>query len=306
MQSAKTSVSFKTCRTRAGEMPHMADIAAAELFLVSSGRVLDRRRFECLFQGGEPRAVRDAVAAYRTSDGGFGHGLEPDGRDPATQPGAIEKALHTLHEADAWDEELVQSACDWLDRNAPEQGGVPFVMPTIESWPHPPWWTPEPGLPPSVIFTGLTAATLHARRVDHPWLTKATGLMWSLIDGLEKPHPYVVRAALRFLERVPDRERADAAFDRLAPFVHDLVTLDPDAGGEAHFPLDFAPLPDSPARRYFDDATIERHLDHFENAQHTDGYWDFNWGHWSPAAEADWRGMLTVDALVLLRANGRL
>src|SRR5262249_41122089 len=132
MQSAKTSVSFKTWRTRAGEMQHMADIARAELFLVTTGRVLDRRRFECLFQGGDPQAVRDAVAAYRRSDGGFGHGLEPDGRDPATQPGAIEKALHTLHEADAWDDELVRGACDWLERNAPEQGGVVFVMPTIE------------------------------------------------------------------------------------------------------------------------------------------------------------------------------
>jgi hypothetical protein len=284
----------------------VADIAAAELFLVSHARVLDRRRFERLFQDGDAQPVRDAVAAYRTSDGGFGHGLEPDGRDPATQPAAIEKALHTLHQAGAWDEQLVAGACDWLERNAPEQGGVPFVMPTIERWPCPPWWTPEPGLPPSVIFTGLTAATLHAERVDHPWLTKATELMWSLIDGLEKPHPYVVRAALRFLEQVPDRDRADKAFDALAPFVHDLVTLDPEATGEAHFPLDFAPMPDSPARRYFDDATIETHLDHFENAQHPDGYWDFNWGHWSPVAEADWRGMLTVDALVVLRSNGRL
>jgi hypothetical protein len=32
----------------------------------------------------------------------------------------------------------------------------------------------------------------------------------------------------------------------------------------------------------------------------------FNWPSWSPAAEADWRGLLTVEALRVLRANDRL
>jgi hypothetical protein len=31
----------------------------------------------------------------------------------------------------------------------------------------------------------------------------------------------------------------------------------------------------------------------------------FNWMSWSPAAESDWRGFLTVDNLRVLRANGR-
>ena len=75
-----------------------------------NGRVLDRRRFERLFAGGDARSVRDAVAAFRNSDGGFGHGLEPDGRTPTSQPAAVAMALGTLDEADAWDEELVAGA----------------------------------------------------------------------------------------------------------------------------------------------------------------------------------------------------
>ncbi|MEA2310699.1 MAG: hypothetical protein QOE28_667, partial [Solirubrobacteraceae bacterium] len=31
----------------------------------------------------------------------------------------------------------------------------------------------------------------------------------------------------------------------------------------------------------------------------------FDWPAWSPVAEAEWRGSVTVDALALLRANGR-
>lgn len=85
-----------------------------------------------------------------------------------------------------------------------------------------------------------------------------------------------------------------------------LVALDPEAAGEVHSPLDFAPLPDSIARSLFDEATIAAHLDHLAASQREDGGWMFNWPSWSPAAEADWRGYLTVDALRILRANNRL
>ena len=86
------------------------DLDMAGQFIAASARVLDRRRFERLFGGGDAGPVRDAVAAYRNADGGFGQGLEPDGRDPATQPAAIELALGILDEADAWDEGLVTGA----------------------------------------------------------------------------------------------------------------------------------------------------------------------------------------------------
>ena len=83
------------------------------------------------------------------------------------------------------------------------------------------------------------------------------------------------------------------------------MTLDPEAPGEVHLPLDFAPEPDSLARELFDEATIKANLDHLAQAQLEDGGWTFNWLAWSPAAEREWRGFLTVDALRILRANGR-
>ena len=50
---------------------------------------------------------------------------------------------------------------------------------------------------------------------------------------------------------------------------------------------------------------IDAQLDHLAAAQQDDGGWMFNWPAWSPAAAADWRGSITVDALRLLRGNGR-
>lgn len=282
------------------------DVDAAARFLAASGRILDRRRFERLFQGGPARPVRDAVAAYANADGGFGHGLEPDGRTPASQPAAVELALRTLHQADAWDDALVAGACGYLQRTGPAEGGATFVAPTVEGWPHAPWWQPQPGLPPSLVSTGQIAGTLLARRVTHAWLDRATAWLWARLEAGGTMDAYEMRGALAFLEHAPDRARAERAFATVGPrLVDDLVTLDPDAAGEVHGPLDFAPRPDSLARRLFDPGTIDAHLRHLAAAQDADGGWRFNWPAWSPAAEAEWRGSVTVDALWVLKVNGR-
>jgi hypothetical protein len=284
------------------------DMGKAVQFLAANARVLDRRRYERLFAGGGAQPVRDAVAAYRNPDGGFGQALEPDGRAAASQPAAVELALRILHETDVWDGDLAVGACAWLEATAPAGGGAAFVDPGLDIWPHAPWWVPEEGRPASLIITGLIAGTLHARKVRHPWLDRATGVMWSRIAQLSEPTGYGMLGVLRFLQYVPDRDRALAVFGQIAPLITDsgIVTLDPDAPGEVHSPLDFAPRPDSLGRALFDEATIKAHLDHLAHAQLDDGGWTFNWLAWSPAAERDWRGYLTVDALSVLHANGRL
>src|SRR5580704_4121995 len=95
-------------------MKKTPDFDAAADFLAARARVLDRRMFERLFTGGAAGPVRDAVAAYRNADGGFGHALEPDCRAAASQPAAVEMGLRIMDLAGAWDERLVRDAVDWL------------------------------------------------------------------------------------------------------------------------------------------------------------------------------------------------
>jgi hypothetical protein len=294
------------------------DIEAAEQFLAANARVLERRRFERLFRGGAAGPVRDAVAAYRNPDGGFGHALEPDGRCPGSQPLAVDFALRVLLEAGAWDTSLADAACGWLAASAPAGGGAVFVAPSMAGWPHAPWLVPGDAGAASLICTGLLAGTLHAAAAvkgdgeagggaAHPWLSQATELLWSRIDALGDVGPYDMRALFWFLDHVPDRDRARAAMDKIGPMIFNagLVALDPETPGEVHYPLDFAPLPGSLARGLFDQQVIDAGLDHLAAAQQPDGGWTFNWMAWSPAAEREWRGHMTVDALRLLRAHGR-
>lgn len=286
-------------------MKKTPDFEAAADFLAARARLLDRRVYERLFRGGAAEPVRDAVAAYRNADGGFGHALEPDCRAAASQPAAVEMALRIMNLAGAWDERLVRDAVDWLSAIAPAEGGAAFALPSVSEGPHAPWWVPAEGA--SLIQTGQIAGLLYARGFAHPWLDRAAQVMWSRIDALTEPGAYEMFGVLAFLEQVPDRDRAQAAFERVGPllFSGNLVALDPGAEGETHSPLAFAALPGSIARRLFDADVIEAHLDHLAGAQADDGGWTFNWPSWSPAAESDWRGFLTVDALRVLRANGR-
>jgi hypothetical protein len=307
-------------KTRGGgrcwdDVMSIPDIDAAEQFIAAHGRVLDRRRFERLFRGGEAEPVRDAVTAYRNPDGGFGHGLEPDARSPGSQPAAAELALRILHEADAWSAGQAAGACDWLQATAPGEGGAVFVDASVEGWPHAPWWAPEEGRPASLVSTGRIAGTLYARGVAHPWLDGATEVMWSRIEALTEARPpeaaaspYGMLGVLAFLDHVPDRARAERAFAAAGPLLvkQGLVELDPAASGEAFGPLVYAPAPGCLARGLFDEATIDAHLDHLAAAQRDDGGWTFSWPAWSPAAEADWRGFITVEALHTLRSYGRL
>jgi hypothetical protein len=304
------AVSFNTSTPLGGEMGGMKktpDFDAAAAFMAGRARVIDRRLFQRLFSGGAAGPVRDAVAAYRNCDGGFGFALEPDCRAAASQPAAVEMGLRIMDLADEWDTELVTGAVDWLTTVAPASGGAAFVEATLAQGPHAPWWVPEEGHPASLIQTGQIAGVLHARGFTHPWLDRATEVMWARLDALTSLGAYEMFGVLAFLQQVPDRARAAAAFSRVGPLLISggLVALDPDAEGEVHSPLAFAPLPSSLARELFTEATIEAHLDQLAGGQRDDGGWGFNWPSWSSAAEADWRGFLTVEALRTLRANGR-
>ena len=284
------AISFKTAAlaVRCDGAMATPDIGKAVQFLAASARVIDRRRYERLFEGGGAQPVRDAVAAYRNPDGGFGQALEPDGRAPASQPAAVELALRILDETDVWDEDLVAGACTWLEATAPAGGGVVFVDEGVDDWPHAPWWVPEEGPPASLTMTGLIAGTLHVRGVRHPWLDRATEVMWSRIGQITEPTPYGMFGVLRFLQYVPDRDRALAVFGQIAPLVTDsgIVTLGPRRAGRGALtarlraPARFARAGPVRARRRSRHTWIT-----WPTPSSGDGGRTFNWLAWSPAAE---------------------
>ncbi|RRR98595.1 hypothetical protein [Glycomyces terrestris] len=281
--------------------------AAAERYLELHARLVDRLRFAHAFLGAPGELVRNAVAAYQNLDGGFGHAIEPDLRGSGSQPQGAEIALWMVEGIAAADEPMLLRACDWLEAHATEDGGVPWVLPSVLDDERAPWWQPQGEKPPAALNpTAPIAGLLHAHGVDHPWLGPATEFCWQAIAGISEIGAYDAMCILTFLERVPDRERAEAEFQRLRASLRDAAALDPDAPGHVHSPVDLAPRPDAMARRLFSDDELNLHLDRVIDAQGGDGGWAPNFELWTPVVAHEWGGYLTLARLRTLQAYGRI
>lgn len=279
---------------------------AARSFIQREGRLLERRLFATVFEGAPVAGVVDALRGYQNDDGGFGHGLEPDKRCPASLPIDVEVALETLVAAGTSDAPMVRRACDFLASVADASGAVPLAFPVIESYPraeHWSEWTYTPGVFPTAGVAGL----LHRMGVAHAWLADATAYCWSVLDAGLPDDAHALGEVLVFLEHVPDRGRAET----LAPVVAEQLPgaswyrADPDDPGYGVTPLHLAPAPQSPWRRLFADDLIQGHLDRLRRDQQPDGGWPLTWDPPSDASRLEWRGVETLRAVRVLTAYGR-
>ncbi len=300
--------------TRLDEM--RPDVTAARRFMAGHARLLDRRRFEQLFDGGNAEPALAALRAYRNPDGGYGHGLEPDLRAPESQPAAALHAFEVLAEVGPATAGEASELCDWLDAIALPDGGLPFALPIADAAGSAPFWANADPQAFSLQITSIVAANAHRVAAHdpavaaHPWLTRATTRCLAAIDVLEEaPAAYELAFSVRFLDAVYDREAsAPAMLDRLAEYVPDDGRLRV-AGGrsdEALRPLDLAPEPGRPARTILNESAVAADLERLAGEQEEDGGWSVDFQSYSPAAALEWRGYATVSALSVLRANGRL
>jgi len=279
----------------------------ARQFILGNARLLDRKRFAFRFERGATRDVVAALRPYQNADGGFGNALEPDMRCAASQPVATELALEILDELGELQPEIVQPCCDWLASVTTGEGGVPFVLASVEQGPHAPWWkaTGKAWLNPTAGIAGL----LQKHGVKHSWVTSAVEYCWRQLEGqsLDQVIADDAISILRFLEWTPERERASVAFDALGEVIRSrLVADDPQATGYVKTPLEFATSPGRMAYRLFESDTFATHLDVLAKRQQADGGWPISWAPPSPAAIGEWRAFVTIKWLVVLDEYGRL
>lgn len=283
-------------------------LAAARGFMAAQARLLDRRRFELLFDGGDADAVLTALNAYRNPDGGYGHGLEPDLRAAESQPAAALHAFEVFADLAPVTTAEAVGLCDWLDGVSLPDGGLPFAFPIADATGCAPFWAQADATAFSLQITAIVAA--HANRVAahdpgvarHPWLARATSRCLAAIDALEQaPAAYELAFAVRFLDAANEGDR----LARLGEYVPRDGRLAVTGGlaDEALRPVDLAPEPGRPARRLLDEDAIAADLDRLAAEQEEDGGWSVDFQSYSPAAALDWRGYATVRALSILRAN---
>ncbi|MEV6792337.1 hypothetical protein AB0M87_10120 [Streptomyces sp. NPDC051320] len=293
-------------------------LARAEHFIWLTARVLEQRRFAYHFLDGGADQVEAALAAYLNEDGGYGHALEPDLRGPVSQPLHTAHALRVLDSVGRCGGMRMERICRYLTEVSTKDGALPAVHPSQRGYPSAPFVPIVDDPPSELLATGPVVGLLHRNEVWHAWLFRATDFCWAAVDSLERSHPYEIQAAVAFLDSAPDRSRAEAAADRIGRQVREqrLVVLEPAdraaypvapgyAPGEQHFPHDYAAAPGSLARGWFTDEEMDRSLDFLAAEQQQDGGWPVNWRSWAPGTHLEARPMVTIRALMTLRAHGR-
>ena len=288
-------------------MDKQAVIDNAARFIWQNARLLERRLFAQLFQNASRDPVAAAITAYRNADGGFGHALEPDVRAPSSQPLFCEIALRALHTAGIRDATLANGAAEFLASVAEPSGRVAIVTSDVLNYPRAVHWTSPEFSGDSPNPTAALAGMLRYQRVAQQWLDRASAWCWRRLEQpIDEAHEIV--CVLTFLEHEADRKRASAVAVELAKAADRAKWFLKEPGSAQYglTPLHFCPRPDSIASPAFDEALINAHLDDLARRQGPDGGWPISWTAPSPAAEMEWRGIWTLDALVRLRACGRI
>jgi hypothetical protein len=296
---------------------------SAREYLLQSGRPLDQARFRFYFEGGNRFEVITQLEEFQNADGGFGHGLEPDLRTPASSAIATAAGCAVLRQLDAPPTEpLVRRAMAYfVDAYDANQQRWPIVPPTVEEAPHAPWWTyaeidqnfgaslinptasivgylyDSPNLIPPALLAAVTAAlaTRLERAPDEMemhdlqcWITLAQAR-----ELPESTRQHVVakvrRAASATVERDPQKWTS-----------YGLT------------PLDIAPTPDSFLSNTMERPLLDANLDFVIERQLPDGSWPIPW-NWAfvdeqawAQAERDWKGHQIVNNLRVLQAYGRI
>ncbi len=302
--------------------------ARARHFLMREARPLERALFAHHFEGAPVDAALASLRRYRNRDGGFGRALEPDLRMPGSSALATADALTTLQTLGCTaGEPLVRGAVQWLLGAYDERATVWRVVPEgANDHPHAPWWHDEE-MSLARTFddflvnprTRILALLYHYHElVPADWLAALAERTVAQVTATE---PQLLGGggdgfrscmALAQAPGLPEHLR-----DRLLPWLRDVVAPAVVARDPAQWPtycaqpLKLAPSPDSPvAPVLWDD--VQRNLDYQIEHQTPRGCWEPNWT-WGdfypdvwPRARREWRGRVTLDMLVALRAYGRV
>ncbi len=294
----------------------------ARAFVEDSGRELERASLAYHLDGAGADAVIHELAQFQNADGGFGHGLEPDLRTPASSALATTVGLQTLRKVGATDDHpVVSGAIGYLVNTYDATRKAWEIIPEeADASPHADWWdyanTEEAFGRFLVNPRAEVVGHLYERRVSvpAPMLKKvADDLLEHMLGSAPHVEMFDFLCYLRLAETpgLPESLRASVV-ERLRGSVRHTAETDASKwGGYCMTPLDVAPTPTSLLADEFTSQEIDANLDHLIASQTRDGAWapPWQWERYPTAwrqAKREWKGVLTLHALTTLRAYGRV
>lgn len=283
-----------------------AAIERGRAFVEARGRPLERAHLAFALKGPPGAgAVMEELARFQTADGGFGKGLEPDVRGPASSAICTSVALQHLRAIGASAEmQMVEAAIGYLLRTLDRERGVwPAVDERVGEGPHAPWW--EPGLPRFRGYALNPTAELLGYLYDYRALVPdevlnrvTAGVLEALAEVIESSYELHCCMRLAQTRALPEAVRA-VLEKRLAA---SLEAADPD-----DYPhLDLLRLTPAPGAFGYElvSGGVQRQAERLIAAQCEDGGWRPAWEPWNAQAQEEWAGVLTSQAVISLTRHG--
>ena len=286
----------------------------AKNFILTNGRMIERRLFEYHFVNGNKMGVYHAVFTYRNLDGGFGHGMEPDTASPESQPLFTIMALEKLDEIRFLNQEFIlKYFVPYFESILSDQGGIPWMFRPKSDYPcadHFKTLKERPAISTTAPLIGI----LKKYDIRLPWMDKAEKFIWSEIERLKDKHvncQFCIPRRLTFLNHAKDRIKANEALDNLKVWImkKGVICTDKSDPGwglyEKPHSLNFAESPNSILSSLFTEEMINEDLDELIGRQKDDGRWD-TWYGLSEGMKLEWAGMQTLWTLKTLKSYDRI
>ena len=283
-------------------------------FILTNARMIERRLFQFHFENDSPEGVFHAVYAYRNSDGGFGHGMEPDTASPESQPLFSIMALETLDEIDYLTKEIIlEDFMPYFENITTEKGGIPWMLrpksdyPCAEHFRTVKEWA-------ALSTTASLLGILEKHKIEIPWIQKAEQFVWEEIERIKEKHVFCylcVPRRLQFLKYTKSIDKAEKALNDLKRWILSEGVLCKDKTDEGWGlyekpnSLSYAPSPDSILYPIFSKETISSDLNELINRQKFDGKWD-TWYGLSEGMKLEWAGIQTLSTLKILKNYDRI
>lgn len=283
-------------------------------FIFTNARMIERRLFQFHFENDDAQGVFHAVYAYRNSDGGFGHGMEPDTASPESQPLFSIMALETLDEVGSLNAELIlNDFMPYFERVTTDKGGIPWMFrptraypcadhfKTIKEW-------------AALSTTAPLLAILEKYNIYISWMKKAEEFIWSEFERIQERHAFChlcTPRRLMFLQHTRSQEKAQKALLDMKKWIlaDGVICKDRrDEGwglyGKPHS-LCYAPEPNNLLSDIFTKETVDTDIDELITRQKDDGRWD-TWYGLSEGMKLEWAGIQTLWTLKTLKNYGRI
>ena len=286
----------------------------AKDFILTNARMIERRLFKFHFENDSPEGVFHAIYAYRNSDGGFGHGMEPDTASPESQPLFSVMALEILDEINYLTPELIEKDfMPYFESITTEKGGIPWMFrpksryPCEEHFKTVKEWA-------ALSTTAPLLGILEKYGMDIPWMKKAEQFVWEEFDRIKEKHIHCYLCLprwLTFLRNTKSDLKAKKTIENLKNWIlaDGVICNDKsDKGwglyGKPHS-LNYASSRKSILYPIFSEDMINSDLIELIARQKSDGRWD-TWYGISEGTKLEWAGIQTLWTLKILKDYERI